>query len=76
MKKKILKTAVFILVFLISTIGFSYFMNLGNENMTMEMAPATLPVITMQTDGIDMSCWFSLPGLQQRLYSPLYNLCQ
>ena len=52
MKKTLLKTAVFLAVFLISSVTFSYFMNLGNENLTSEMAPAGLPVIMMETEGI------------------------
>ena len=52
MKKTIIKLAVFILVFLISFVVISKVMNQGNENLTMEMAPATLPVVTMETADI------------------------
>ena len=48
MKKRIIKAAVFVLTFLISLLVISKIMNQGNNNMTMEMAKATLPVITMQ----------------------------
>lgn len=52
MKKTIIKLAVFIMVFLVSLVVISRIMNLGNENMTTEMASATLPVITMELNGI------------------------
>ena len=52
MKKTIIKLTVFILVFLASATIISRVMNMGNNNMTMEMAPASLPVVTMEKDGI------------------------
>ena len=52
MKKTIIKLTVFILIFLTSTVIISHVMNMGNNNMTMEMAPASLPVVTMEKDGI------------------------
>ena len=52
MKKTIIKGIVFILVFLTALVVISRVMNQGNENLTMEMAPATFPVITMEKDGV------------------------
>lgn len=52
MKKTIIKLAVFILIFLIALVVISHVMNQGNENLTMEMAPASFPVITMEKGGI------------------------
>ena len=52
MKKTIIKFSVFVLVFLISLVVISKVMNQGNENLTMEMASATLPVVTMETADI------------------------
>lgn len=52
MKKTIIKLSVFILTFIISLIVISKVMNQGNNNLTTEMSPAQLPVITMVTDGI------------------------
>lgn len=47
MKKTIVKTSVFILVFIVSLVIGSKIMNKGHNNMTMEMAKASLPVVTM-----------------------------
>ena len=52
MKKTIIKYLSFVLIFLVALVLISKVMNRGNENLTMEMAPATLPVITMEKDGI------------------------
>lgn len=52
MKKTIIKLSVFILTFVLSLIIIGRIMNTGNNNMTMEIASATLPVITMETDSI------------------------
>lgn len=51
MKKTIIKMSVFLLTFLVSLLTISGIMNLGNYNMTAEMAPASLPVIVMQKNG-------------------------
>ncbi len=52
MKKAILKTVVFLLTFVAALVLISGIMNQGNQNMTAEMAGATLPVISMEKDGI------------------------
>lgn len=52
MKKTIIKVTVFILTFFISLFTIGRIMNKGNHNLTMEMAGATFPVITMVKDGI------------------------
>jgi len=46
MKKVILKTSVFIIVFISTILITGRFMNRGNNDMTMKMGSATLPVIT------------------------------
>jgi len=46
MKKIILKTSVFILTFMATILITGRFMNRGNNDMTMKMGAATLPVIT------------------------------
>ena len=46
MKKLLIKSGVFILVFFITMFITCKFMNRGNNDMTMVMAPATLPVVT------------------------------
>lgn len=52
MKKTLVKIFVFAVVFLVSIVVIGKIMNKDHNNMTMEMAPATLPIITMQQDGI------------------------
>jgi hypothetical protein len=49
-KRAILKGAVFTCVFVVSIIIIGRVMNRGNNNMTMEMAPATLPLISMEME--------------------------
>lgn len=45
MKKNITKMAVGIVVFLLALILSDFIMNKGNSNMTVEMGPATLPIV-------------------------------
>ena len=52
MKKFIIKTAVFLAVFVASLFVFSKIMNKDHDNLTMEMAEASLPVVTMERNGI------------------------
>lgn len=52
MRKTVIKLTVFLAVFLITLFAVSKFMNRGHDNLTMEMLPATLPVVTMGTEGI------------------------
>ena len=52
MKKTLLKSLVFAVVFVVSVIVIGKIMNKDHNNLTMEMAPASLPVITMEQDGI------------------------
>ncbi len=52
MKRTIIKIVGFIVIFLISLVLISRVMNRGNDNLTMEMAGATLPVVTMEQAGI------------------------
>lgn len=52
MKKTIIRIAVCVVVFLTSALIIGSIMNQGHNNMTMEMAPATLPMITMESGGV------------------------
>ena len=52
MKKTILKLIVFLAVFLVTVVVAGKIMNKGHNNMTMEMAEATLPVLTMERNGV------------------------
>lgn len=51
MKKTIIKAIVFLMTFIISLLVIGKLMNKDQNNMTMEMAAATLPVIVMERDG-------------------------
>lgn len=52
MKKAIVKGTVFGLVFFLAVIIISHIMNKGNDDLTVEMAPAGFPVVYMGLDGI------------------------
>ena len=52
MKKTIIRIAVCVVVSLASALIIGSIMNQGHNNMTMEMAPATLPMITMESGGV------------------------
>lgn len=52
MKKTIIRIAVCVVVFLASALIIGSIMNQGHNNMTMEMDPATLPMITMESGGV------------------------
>ena len=52
MKKTIIRIAVCVVVFFASALIIGSIMNQGHNNMTMEMAPATLPMITMESGGV------------------------
>lgn len=52
MKRSIIKLAVFIAVFIAALFIVGKIMNQGHDNLTMEMAPATFPLITMEMDGV------------------------
>lgn len=52
MKKAILKGVVFGLTFFVAVLVISRIMNKGNHDLTVEMSPATLPVVYMGTNGI------------------------
>lgn len=52
MKKTIIKILVFVVTFVVSVIVIGSVMNKGHNNLTMEMASATFPIVTMERDGI------------------------
>lgn len=55
MKKLILKAVILIVVFVTALLTISNIMNKGNTDMTVEMAGATLPVVTVQYGGRDIN---------------------
>ena len=54
--KSIIKGIYLILIFLVSLIGISKVMNMGNTDMTAEMGKAILPVISMYIDEYQVNC--------------------
>ncbi len=52
MKKFFAKALLFITVFIVTLLVSSRIMNKGNNNLTMEMGPATLPIVTLQKGDI------------------------
>lgn len=52
MKKTLIKISVFVLTFIVSLIVIGMIMNRDHDNLTMDMAPASLPVITMEKEGV------------------------
>ncbi len=51
MKKMLIKAVVFFATFVAALVVISRIMNQDHDNMTIEVAPATFPVITMETEG-------------------------
>lgn len=52
MKRSILKLIAFFSIFVLSMAVVSKIMNKGHDNLTMDMPPATLPLVTMEWEGI------------------------
>lgn len=52
MKKGIIKLIAFLAIFLLSLTVVSVLMNKGHDNLTMDMPAATLPLVTMEWEGI------------------------
>lgn len=51
LKKQVIKAAGFTVMFLLALMIISKIMNKDTENLTVEMGPATLPVVSMKLDG-------------------------
>lgn len=54
-KKRFKDTAILILIFIIAVIGFSYYTNKGNDNMTADMGSATYPQISFSYNGYTLN---------------------
>lgn len=52
MKKTLIKISVFVAVFFVTLIVAGKAMNKGHENITMEMSPATFPIVYMERNGL------------------------
>lgn len=55
MRKIVIKGVIFVLSFVVTIIVVSKIMNKDHDNMTMEMAGATLPIITFEYEGLEYS---------------------
>ncbi len=53
MKRSIIKSLVFAATFLLALVIISRIMNQGHDNLTMEMGPASLPLVTMELNGVE-----------------------
>ena len=53
MKKSIIKLLVFAAAFVLALVVISRLMNQGHDNLTMEMAEASFPLVTMELEGIE-----------------------
>ncbi|MDR2044059.1 MAG: hypothetical protein LBQ15_06760 [Clostridium sp.] len=73
MKKLLIKTAVFVLVFLASLVIVGKITNRGHDNMTMELASATLPVVTMESGAFSMESGESSMESGEPVESISYN---
>ena len=51
MKRSAIKLSVFFATFVVALLVISRIMNQGHDNLTMEMPPATLPLVSMEMDG-------------------------
>lgn len=56
MKKQIIKAAGFIGMLLIALMAVSRIVNKGNTDLTVEMEPASLPLVSMKLDGERVNC--------------------
>jgi hypothetical protein len=52
MKKTLIKTVTFVIIFLVTLITAGKIMNKGHENITMEMSSASFPIIYMEKNGV------------------------
>ena len=55
MKRRIIKSAVFLLAFCLTLIITGQYMNRGNQDMTMKMGEATLPIVTFLQGDIEVN---------------------
>lgn len=54
-KKKLSDAGILILVFIAAVIGFSFYTNKGNANMTADMGAATYPQISFSYNGYTLN---------------------
>ncbi len=51
MKKMLVKAVGFLITFVVALVVINRIMNQGHDNMTIEMSPATFPIVTMEKSG-------------------------
>lgn len=64
MKRSVIKLAVFFATFLLALFIIGRIMNKDHDNLTMEMAPATFPLVTMEMNGTEYN---QLHGCSERM---------
>ena len=55
MKERIIRISLLTVVFVLALIGFSYYTNRGNADMTADMGLATLPTISFTVEGQEIN---------------------
>lgn len=50
-KDRLIESGILVVIFIIAVIGFSYYTNKGNDNMTADMGAATYPQVSFSYDG-------------------------
>lgn len=66
MKRTVIKGTVFVLTFLAALFTIGAVLNQGNTDMTVEMGPATFPLVFMEIDGQSLNC---LHGYKEQMDS-------
>ncbi|MGN0167721.1 MAG: hypothetical protein ACI4AB_06755 [Acetatifactor sp.] len=64
MKKSVIKLAVFLATFVLALFIIGKIMNKDHDNLTMVMAPATFPLVTMELEGVEYN---QLHGYSERM---------
>lgn len=67
-KNRLIEAGILTIVFVVAVIGFSYFTNKGNNNMTADMGAATYPQISFAYDGYALN---SVPGYAKEMEIPV-----
>lgn len=68
MKKTVWKAVTFAIVFFVSAIMISTTMNKGNTDVTVELAPSTLPLVYMNVGGSEVNCLHGYTGEMEEAY--------
>lgn len=66
-KNRLIETGILIAVFIIAVVGFSYYTNKGNDNMTVDMGAATYPQVSFSYEGYTLN---TLSGYAKKMNIP------